>query len=598
MITGPIFRVEVVSAARRRRYFVLRVIFAGLLLSILWMTFASSQYAVRAGGGQRLSISELAEIATTFFLAFSWMQLVGMLAVAPAMAVGTIATERERRTIEYLFATDLSNVEIVLGKTVARLLLIGQMVLVSLPILFLFRLLGGIPADLLAASFLIACSTALFITAISVCVSVWSKRSRDATIRVYLVLGALLFVPGILSGFFGLWLQNQPLWVNYVQPALNFLLSLNPLMVLGRAMGNIFAAGAAFDFAPVLRMAAWHAGLSVALVALATLAVRRVHLRESSRGSATKGGGAAALRWRLPRWRPPVSDRPMLWKEAFAATSKTKLGLVGAIANIALTLTILGVIGLSFYYAYTEFFRLGQLSHSPYFEFVPIHTGFVGVGLLLLIAARASSLITIEKERDCWVSLLSTPVTGAQVILGKAIGNLYSFRLGALLLGIAWLLAAFFDIRYLGVVLVLSATFLLCAVFVTLLGLAYSLHSKTSLRSMGLTLLTCIFIGGGYMMCCCPLAIGFGSGNDDIFVLGFAPCIPFLLVAPAAMYASNSTEGVFFVAYCLGVIGYTIACAVMGYLLCEGFDKAAGRTADLPEGRAEPVIVTERGRRV
>src|SRR5688500_338935 len=156
MITGPIFRVEMVSAARRRRYFVLRVIFAGLLLSILWMTFASSQYAVRAGGGQRLSISELAEIATTFFLAFSWMQLVGMLAVAPAMAVGTIATERERRTIEYLFATDLSNVEIVLGKTVARLLLIGQMVLVSLPILFLFRLLGGIPANLLAASFLIS----------------------------------------------------------------------------------------------------------------------------------------------------------------------------------------------------------------------------------------------------------------------------------------------------------------------------------------------------------------------------------------------------------------------------------------------------------
>ena len=74
--------------------------------------------------------------------------------------------------------------------------------------------------------------------------------------------------------------------------------------------------------------------------------------------------------------------------------------------------------------------------------------------------------------------------------------------------------------------------------------------------------------------------------------------LTFLLVAPAAMFASNSIEGELMAAYCLGVIGYTIACAVMGYLLCEGFDKAAGRTADLPEERAKPAIVTERGRGV
>jgi hypothetical protein len=141
----------------------------------------------------------------------------------------------------------------------------------------------------------------------------------------------------------------------------------------------------------------------------------------------------------------------------------------------------------------------------------------------------------------------------------------------------------------LGVVLVLTATFLLCAVFVTLLGLSYSLHSKTSLRAMGLALLTCVFIGGGYMMCCCPLAIGMGPGSDDVFSVGLAPCIPFLVVAPAGMFAGG-VEDELMVAYCLGVIGYTIACIVMGYLLCEGFDKAAGRTADLPEARAEPLV--------
>ena len=42
-----------------------------------------------------------------FFLSFSWLQILLILLVGPAMAVGTIATERERRTIEYLFVTDL-----------------------------------------------------------------------------------------------------------------------------------------------------------------------------------------------------------------------------------------------------------------------------------------------------------------------------------------------------------------------------------------------------------------------------------------------------------------------------------------------------------
>jgi hypothetical protein len=137
----------------------------------------------------------------------------------------------------------------------------------------------------------------------------------------------------------------------------------------------------------------------------------------------------------------------MLWKEAFAATSKTKLGIIGSLANVALILAVMGVIATAFYHSLTEFGRVGQWSNSPYFQMLVPLTGIVGVGLLLMIAARGSSLITIEKERDCWVSLLATPVTGAQVILGKAVGNLYTFRWGFLLLLIAWLLAAVFDIR-------------------------------------------------------------------------------------------------------------------------------------------------------
>ena len=55
--------------------------------------------------------------------------------MTPAVAAGGIASERQRRTIEYLFATDLSNGEIVLDKLCARLLTVGKLLLATLPVL-------------------------------------------------------------------------------------------------------------------------------------------------------------------------------------------------------------------------------------------------------------------------------------------------------------------------------------------------------------------------------------------------------------------------------------------------------------------------------
>jgi ABC-type transport system involved in multi-copper enzyme maturation permease subunit len=584
MLPGPIFKVEIVAAARRRRYFLMRVVFAALILCVLWATFASASAAYsRYGSDGRLSISQAAAMATNFFVAFTWMQLIGMLAVAPAMAVGTIAAERERRTIEYLFVTDLSNLEIVLGKTFARLLLIGQLALVSLPILFLFRLLGGIPADLLAASFLIAGSTALLVTAISVCVSVWSKRSRDATIRVYAVIAALLFVPLIALAMLGWQFSQYAWWQDYAEPALQFLVDLNPLAALGKSMPSIYAAGAGFDFRPVLKMFAWHAGLSMALVALATLAVRRVHLRESSRGS-TEGSPSRIRRPLLPRWRPALGDRPVLWKEAFAASAKTKLGVAGALASAAIVITALALVLFMFFTALSR--RYGGPGFV-YYEFLSGFTAPVGAGLLLLLAARASSLVTLEKERDCWISLISTPLDGRDIVGGKWLGNLYAVRWGFMVLFLAWLLGVVLDVRYLAIVALSTLTFVVIAAFVTALGIYFSLRSTTSLRAMGLTLASTLFLGGGYLMCCCPLATGLGGG--DVMALAMAPCMPFLLLAPSLLIHEPS-EWAVVAAYCLGMIGYTAALVFMLRAMTANFDALAGRTDDMPDATRRAVI--------
>jgi hypothetical protein len=282
----------------------------------------------------------------------------------------------------------------------------------------------------------------------------------------------------------------------------------------------------------------------------------------------------------------------MLWKEAFAPASKTRLGVIGVAANV---MVVIGAVGWTLYMFYYSAFITPMFDPEDYFIFTTIFTGVIGSGLLLLLGARASSLVTLEKERDTWVSLISTPLSGAEIVIGKLLGNLYAARWGVLLMVLAWVLGLFFSPPFLAVMPILMGTFIVAAVFVTGMGLLYSLRSKTSLRAMSLTLITVMFVGGGYMFCCCPV-VAMSGPPDEAFQLGLSPCVPFLLAAPAGFYiegidGGSSPESELIAAYVFGVLLYTIASGVLVAYLTTTFDEAAGRTADMPEGaRLLPAI--------
>ena len=569
MLLGPIFRVELVALARRRRYFLLRTVYALLILLVLWGTYQSAS-VFAYGRQQNVSIQGMASLATGFFYSFSWLQMLAILAVGPAMAVGTIATERERRTIEYLFTTDLRNHEIILGKLCARLALLGQFVLVGLPILYIFRLLGGIPASLLFATILLAGSTALLLAAVSVCISVWSPRARDATVRVYLVLAAALILPmifygmsmgGILSGF---------LWQTLGVPIVDFCLTINPIWTLTTAIGNRMALGTGLDMSIIFQSVGAQLLVSVAAILWATFAVRRVHLRESSRGS-VKESRFKSLR--VPRWRPQLGNRPMVWKEMFAGAATTKLGFVGSVATGLILLT---VVGLTLYVFFEIWERSWSRLGEEFFEYLAGLTSVFGSGMLLLLAARAAGLITQEKQQDTWLSLLATPLTGSEIVRGKMWGNLYSLRWAALVLMLCWALGLLVAPKSLLTILTLGFVLLLTAWYVTNLGLFFSLRNMTTLRAMGSTLGTLIFTGGGYLFCCCMVGGLIGGRDGEVM---FAPCIPFLLMFPAMSFGETSIwENVeLTIAFGLGITGYFVVTIMLYVYLARQFDRLAGR---------------------
>ena len=64
---------------------------------------------------------ETAVLAETFFGTFMIVQLILIVLLTPAYVAGAIAEEKDRKTMEFLLATDLRNREIVLSKLLSRL---------------------------------------------------------------------------------------------------------------------------------------------------------------------------------------------------------------------------------------------------------------------------------------------------------------------------------------------------------------------------------------------------------------------------------------------------------------------------------------------
>jgi len=564
MLPGPIFAVELVTSARRARYFVVRVVYAAVLLFTLWITYIQwSQWRSMDGVGD---IAAVANLTAQFFGTFAVMQLLAVVLLGPAMVAGTVATERERRTIEYLFASQLSNAEIVLGKLFARVIHVICLVLVGVPVLALAMLMGGIAPEALLVLLIITLSTVVTVAVLSIAVSVWSARAREAVTRAYLVLFALLILPPLLS-----LLRGEP-WFQYTLEPLNEqLLAANPFYVLTTAMAQASGLGTAIARDIVFALVRNHLIVSLLFGGAATLAVRRVHLRHRADGT--------RKRWRLMhRLRPGIGNNPMLWKEVFAEPAASRLGWIG---RIALTLIVLGVIGPTLY-----MFVQAIGTVSSYRSFARDYEGYatfmgtlLACGGLLLVAARAAGGITSEKERDCWTSLLSTPLEPREIVLAKIAGNLWSIRGVVALLLLIWGLGVALDPHFIVAVPFLLGTFLLLAAYAAALGTLFSLWCRNSLRAMGATLATGLFVGGLYMFCCIPVMIG-GPGPDFAEIM-LTPCVPFLLAFPGICYMEgfpSGHDGGVTVAYVIGVLGYGVAAGLLSAAAVGNFDSFAGRT--------------------
>ncbi len=161
-----------------------------LLVSSISLLIYSADYASMSGQSTFNGSS-----GHTVFLALVITALIAVNFIAPIMAAGSIAGERERQTFDLILLTELRPIDIIIGKIAATCAYCMLFVTALTPLMAITFLIGGVDIGELAIMYIIIMSTALLYTSIGV---YWSTRTQTAITATGYALATILVLLLIL----------------------------------------------------------------------------------------------------------------------------------------------------------------------------------------------------------------------------------------------------------------------------------------------------------------------------------------------------------------------------------------------------------------
>lgn len=587
-----------------------------------------------------MQASDLSRFAMNFFRIYAPVQFIVVCLLTPVYVAGTIAVEKEKKTLEFLLATDLRNREIVFGKVAARVVLLIMYVLAGLPLLAFLQLFGGIDPEQLLAATTATIVSILGLSAVSVWVSVQLRRARDAIVMTYLIVTLYIFLSLLLAVLMispmvaGLW-YLQPLTllgVSFSLPDLffffadgNVIWSILKLEMAGQAGPT---AGFTTTMAGVLRdyVIFWSIAtvlfMLIAIARLRTVALHQAYGSAFSRrtrvrlhpkaASGTRSASAEPNRRNSSR--PPIGQNPVLWKEVFV-DSTFRGGLIGRLVTVAILFLLFAPLALIIYFSFIDIrgtWRINSSFAEQWHEFtlavngwVRIATGIVGFLILMAACMRGASAIIVEKDRDTWTSLMSTPLSSDDMLWGKFWGCLLSQRRAFAVLLLIWAIGLAVGAVMPGMMLVmLPLTFIYTSAYAWT-GLYCSMTARTSMIASVRGFFAGLFLSGGFWIVlglCCFLPLNFERDTYrtaeylSSFFMGFVP--PFVYGVFPLNGFDNRDLGPFEMdrSYSAGLAGpiigtiFWIVYSVVMYLFCRSrFRNLTNRDSTTP--RAAPARV-------
>jgi ABC-type transport system involved in multi-copper enzyme maturation permease subunit len=582
-ILGPVFWYDLVRTSRHGQVIGHRLLYAGLLTLILVFVYQShlSTYSIYdLIHGQRLSRAQRAHFAGSFFDGFMILQCVMILLLTPLYTAGAIAEEKERRTVELLFVTDLSSREIVVGTLASRLAKILLLLLTGLPILTFLAFLGGLDPGRVLAGFAASFMLMLSLGAISILASVTCRTALGAVSSSYVstLFLAVFIVWPCLGGFLGGVFQPSPAegiflgigllvfsFVNVVialvccQSAISSVRpnALRAERFVPRAQERVIdvvqASPVVLGGAPDPGWGPYNA-VPPSPIDLDTPdpgwgpynAVRPSpddldDTPDPGWGPYDEAAGpprrrnvrtAIAHEAQIPR--PPISGHALLWKEMhvepnFGRASSMQYLIFFWVGVLLLLVPLVGSVN-------------GTGPHSQFGALVQSWIRGLGIGcsfvLFLIVAVSAANRVTRERERQTLDSLMTLPYTDTEVLFAKWLGSILIVRRFLLIPIGLWLIGLLTGALNLFALPLLAASFVVYLAFFASLGVWFSTLYGSSLRANLFTLLaTLLFLtGSGAILGTVgtrPVVIG---SAPDLFLWGNL-VVEFGLGPPSTLWA-------------------------------------------------------------
>lgn len=460
MSLGPFFKRELKTSSWRNETSRHRVITLAVLVLALGVFIAGWPLS----GRDRSTVAGMVRFGLAVFALMVTMLASLAMGMILAEIAPAIAGKRDKKTLDLLLTTRLTSAEIVLGTLIARLIGCAAWLAAAAPVVVLVVILGGI--DPLLAMLAGACllSWSISVAALSAAVSVHAPTAARAFALAAGLTVAWFGLP--ISAYLVLW-RLRPAGSRVVLPALLWLVESSPVIAMANLMG--FIRRGSFLDAMLWMMALQLAG-AIVLIALAIW-----RLRPASRNLSDGEARSRVLRALRARWmrRPACGDDPILWYEIHSARGTSRMERA---SNQVVRIIVIGLFAaLVVSFAAPAFRELVQRGYTalPHNLTVPeLHpmaralvsklsklgntlvpgqarlefnivlrqsSAVISFLAMFILAGSAADTIVMERERDTWLGVIATPLTGVEILRAKMLGAVWRIRDYIGVLVVLWL---------------------------------------------------------------------------------------------------------------------------------------------------------------
>jgi len=483
LFVGPMFTRQAVIAPRRAWFFAVRTLFVAALFGIV---LTSWQLMV---GSQRVeNLGDLAWFGAAVTQILAPLQLAVAMPFSALLVASAVALEKDRKTLELLLMTNLSNSELVLGKLLAGMLTVVMVIAAALPLLMLVALLGGVSTGQILRIEVVTLASALAAGSLGSTIALWREKTFQALAMTALIIVLWLIACEILAaGVLGERLAEIPIetWA----------LALSPWRAIQAAAEPVFertgADGPLWEPVSLYAIVATGVALLLNLVAVARVRVWNP-TREIQPADDELAANSAANVHRAPDKVREVWDNPVLWREVRTKAYGKKV--------LIIRLAYWVVFAACFSALWFAGDRFGGLeNHGPTTAAQSV-TALLVVSLILLNSAAVTAL-TSERDNRALDLLLVTDLSPKEIVFGKLLGAFYTAKEMVLLP-----LVMFGYLLYTGMLATEQTLFLIggwtvMTIFAATLGLHAGISYANSRTAIATSIGTLLFLFLGVATC-------------------------------------------------------------------------------------------------